>query len=405
MESPMDGIDTKALEQVDEKGYVPDDVRNGFFRKLRMKTDNRTCFECSARNPTWISLSYGVYLCLECSGEHRRKGVHISFVRSVELDKFSPDQMVQMALGGNAKAWNHFKTHGMGKTSDGGRPVDYNSKISQRYKQQLEKDAKDTCAKLSVSCKAPTQAPAVTADPVDLAVDFAGPPSPTALEHFKSAPAVVQSSPAAAPSPVAKPAAPASVVVRRTAAPEPVAAAPASPAVGSGAAAVPKPSGFAGSKHMAKQIDFDFDFDELEIEASKPAPAPPPKAAAPKPAAAPSVTKPPAAESMARPHAKSAPDLEASSKFAKSKAISSDDFFGDLEAETASARVEREQRYNKFSSAAAISSSSFFGDGDPADDLMRGGDGDWKAAASDYARAGLAKGADILTTYLNKVRD
>ena len=65
------------------QGFVPDEVRNVFFRKLRMKSENRTCFECPNRNPTWISLTYGIYLCLECSGEHRRKGVHISFVRSV----------------------------------------------------------------------------------------------------------------------------------------------------------------------------------------------------------------------------------------------------------------------------------------------------------------------------------
>lgn len=402
----MDGVDVKDLQQVDEKGFVPDDVRNGFFRKLRMQTSNRTCFECTARNPTWISLSYGVYICLECSGEHRRKGVHISFVRSVELDRFSPDQMVQMALGGNAKAWNHFKTHGMGKTSDGGRPVDYNSKISQRYKQQLETDTKNYCAKLNVSSKAaPTQAPAQV-DPIDEAADFAGPPSPSALQSFKSAPAVVQHTPTKAaatvqaptPKPVA--AAPASVVIRKTAAPAPEPAAVASTPSTGAATTAPKPTGFvAGSKQMAKEIDFDFDFDFLESEASKPAPAPPPKAA-PTPAPAPSVTKPPAATTMAPPHAHSAGEVEGTSKFAKSKAISSDDFFGEFEQETAHARLDREERYNKFSSASAISSSSFFGNGDPNEDF--GADsGDWKASA----KAGLSKGAEILTTYLNKVRD
>lgn len=28
-----------------------------------------------SRNPTWISLTYAIYLCLECSGEHRRKAL------------------------------------------------------------------------------------------------------------------------------------------------------------------------------------------------------------------------------------------------------------------------------------------------------------------------------------------
>lgn len=397
--SLMESVDVQAFQQIDEKGFVPDDTRNAFFRKLRMKTDNRTCFECATRNPTWISLSYGVYLCLECSGEHRRKGVHISFVRSVELDKFSPDQMVQMALGGNAKAWNYFKGHGMGKTSDGGRPVDYNSKIAQKYKQQLEKDTKDNCAKLSIASKSSsTQAPVAAADPIDEAAELAGPPSPSNLQSFKSAPAVVQSVPAPAqPKPAA--AAPASVVVRR-AAPAPAVPSSSPPAVSSGAPAPARAAGFAaGSKQMAKQIEFDFDFDDLEAEANKPAPAPPPVVAAPTPAPEPSVSKPPPSVTMGPPHAKSAPDLDGKSKFANSKAICSDDFFADLEAESASARVEREQRYSKFASAGAISSSSFFGNGNPEDELAkgRGESGDWKA--------GLSKGAEILTTYLNKVRD
>jgi len=269
------------LSKVNDKGFVPDEVRNTFFRKLRMKSENRTCFECPARNPTWISLTWGIYLCLECSGEHRRKGVHISFVRSVELDSFTPEQMVQMAVGGNGKAQEYFKGHEMGKLSSSGRVADYTSKAAERYRAQLEADAKKACEKLGVASKSASQAASkeeVPVDPVEQAADFSfeGPekaasaspssksmgaqsaPSPQAMGYPDAvSPMRGASAPAVVPTQKPVHTVPSAHVVRRSNLPAPA----------------PKAPGFA-SKQMAKQIDFDFDFDDLELEASKTKPQP-----------------------------------------------------------------------------------------------------------------------------------
>jgi hypothetical protein len=61
------------------------------------------CLECLAKDPKWVSINNGIYLCINCAAKHRGYGVQVSFVRSLEYDTISIIEMLKLEKGGNRK--------------------------------------------------------------------------------------------------------------------------------------------------------------------------------------------------------------------------------------------------------------------------------------------------------------
>ncbi|KAL4570029.1 hypothetical protein LXL04_025678 [Taraxacum kok-saghyz] len=82
--------DDYTVLSVDEEGSTADNMdmnpADSVSSILREIPGNDLCAECSSPEPDWASLNLGILMCIKCSGVHRNLGVHISKVRSINLD-------------------------------------------------------------------------------------------------------------------------------------------------------------------------------------------------------------------------------------------------------------------------------------------------------------------------------
>ena len=109
------------------------------LEELYMDEKNSTCFDCDNKPAHWASISNGIFLCLDCSGEHRGFGIGVSFIRSVTMDQWNQEQVNIMKVGGNQRLRDFLTTYNMPEDIDKKRI--YCSKLMNFYRKQLKAES------------------------------------------------------------------------------------------------------------------------------------------------------------------------------------------------------------------------------------------------------------------------
>jgi hypothetical protein len=87
---------------------------------------NQNCVDCGKCNPDWASITYGVLMCLQCSGVHRSYGVQISYIRSIQYDTWNHHQIVSLLEGGNTQLRTFFHRHQLLNNNNDALKASYN---------------------------------------------------------------------------------------------------------------------------------------------------------------------------------------------------------------------------------------------------------------------------------------
>ncbi|KAG0139744.1 hypothetical protein CROQUDRAFT_54288 [Cronartium quercuum f. sp. fusiforme G11] len=81
------------------------------LKAMLRRPENKTCADCKRNDPRWASTNLGCFMCIRCSGIHRSMGVHITRIKSIDLDTWTPEQVATVQRWGNRRANAYWEAH------------------------------------------------------------------------------------------------------------------------------------------------------------------------------------------------------------------------------------------------------------------------------------------------------
>ncbi|RNE98853.1 ADP-ribosylation factor GTPase activating protein [Trypanosoma rangeli] len=131
---------SKVVAVAAEEETVEDwDANRERVERLCQIYPNNICNDCNNNGTRWASVNHGVFLCIRCSGIHRSLGVHISRIKSTNMDKWHASEVAMMEVIGNERGKSLYEARlpkGM-KSMTGAEPeLTLRTFITQKYQEK-----------------------------------------------------------------------------------------------------------------------------------------------------------------------------------------------------------------------------------------------------------------------------
>ena len=101
--------------------------------------ENKKCFDCQNEPARWTSLNNGIFLCNECSEEHKNFGLGTNLIKSISLEQWNKNQLNIMKIGGNKRLKQFLEDNDVPKNID--KKTLYHSKLMVYYRKKLKAEA------------------------------------------------------------------------------------------------------------------------------------------------------------------------------------------------------------------------------------------------------------------------